>query len=907
MRLATELKRILVQLRLGLGSARSPGERLQVLNESSFLLERHSEAEAPAFVEEMVACAETSGDVLGATTGLWALAEHARRCGDLARATQYARRLLQTASRAGASETEALARLLEGRVFEYSGEFETARECYERAFALWQRAKATEGCRIALRHICGLMLRQGLTTSAMKFCQEALGIDPDNQNRLEQAAGLLDMGRVFVQMGNWEDAAEYLFRSVGIAEKHGFSGILHRASNALGEMFLRRDRPERAVEYFSKVVQAARRSETDFDAMCEGLVGLASAYYASGDLAAAERTLQEGSACCPRCGDSATQSALHRVIAELALAKGELAEAESSAQKALEVAQRAGVHCEVGRVLSVLGQVAAERDDIDAAMAFFQQSLKSFERIEVPYDLGRIRLQYGRLLLNAGRVSESGEQLREAERIFRELGVAGQIAEASRLLFRTTSSETGDVALLAAVAGLAALRLEPSSFLERALRLICDGLSFDCGAIVVGKRPVAVCGEPQFGAVSDLRADGEYPVVSETTLCFPVRFDGGTLAWVCLERATPTKVSVQPLLLQGLASLLALQVMELATRSRRPGVRSGLVAGLRYRGVVGRSPKVLSALEIVAKVASVPIPVLMRGESGTGKELIARALHDSGSRSRGPFVAVNCAAMPETLLESEFFGVAKGAATGVSPRKGKFELADGGTIFLDEIGDMSPALQAKLLRVLQGKCFERVGGDQTITVDVRVVAATNQNLEERMEKGLFRRDLYYRLNGVEIELPALRERREDIPELVRHFVDRFAREFGRQVRGVSSETLQALVNHSWPGNIRELQNVIERAVVMCKESELGLHDLPPEFRGINPEEEGLPKASFLESGDFRSSRRKVKDRAVSELEKVMIVDCLIKADWNISKAAELAGYSRAQFYRLIKKHNISRP
>jgi transcriptional regulator with PAS, ATPase and Fis domain len=291
--------------------------------------------------------------------------------------------------------------------------------------------------------------------------------------------------------------------------------------------------------------------------------------------------------------------------------------------------------------------------------------------------------------------------------------------------------------------------------------------------------------------------------------------------------------------------------------------------------------------------------VLIRGESGTGKELVARALHESGPRVSHRFVAINCAALPENLLEAEFFGVEKGAATGVAARKGRFETADNGTVFLDEIGDMSPALQAKLLRVLQEKCFERVGGREMITVDVRVVAATNQNLGDLMLRGLFRKDLYYRLNTVELELPPLRERKEDIAELVRHFIARSNHEFGRSVADAGPEVMARFRAHPWPGNIRELQHAVERAVLLTRGSVLQVADLPPEFQ--------VTLESAAPTTGLRAAKRDAQAKAGAEVERTRVQECLDQACWNVSEAAKLAGYSRAQFYRLITKHGITRP
>jgi len=250
----------------------------------------------------------------------------------------------------------------------------------------------------------------------------------------------------------------------------------------------------------------------------------------------------------------------------------------------------------------------------------------------------------------------------------------------------------------------------------------------------------------------------------------------------------------------------------------------------KFGNIVGKSEVMLQVYEIIEKVAQTRASVLITGESGTGKELIAKAIHFNSPRSDKPFVSVNCSALPETLLESELFGHERGAFTGaVTRRKGRFELAHNGTLFLDEVGDMSSALQVKLLRVLQEMRFERVGGTATLQVDARLVAASNRDLKREVELGRFREDLYYRLKVVHLEVPPLRERRDDIPLLVQHFLRKVARANGLPVKSVSHDALKFLYNHDWVGNVRELENVIERAVILCDGDEIRPQDLPEEF------------------------------------------------------------------------------
>ena len=310
--------------------------------------------------------------------------------------------------------------------------------------------------------------------------------------------------------------------------------------------------------------------------------------------------------------------------------------------------------------------------------------------------------------------------------------------------------------------------------------------------------------------------------------------------------------------------------------------------------VVSQSARMQEVLDMAWKVADASSTVLLRGESGTGKEVVARAIHRRSPYREGPFVPVHCAALPASLLESELFGHEKGAFTGATARRqGWFELADRGTIFLDEMGEIDPEIQVKLLRVLQERTFERVGGSQTIEVELRVIAATNRNLEEAIRAGTFREDLYYRLNVIPLVLPPLRERREDIPRLVAHFLDHYSREVGRQVLRVSSEAMDLLSAYAWPGNVRELQNLIERMIVVVEGETILPRHLPPEARGekVPTGTTELPKPSEGVS-------------TLAEMERRHVEAALIRCEWNQSHAARLLDISRDQLRHRIKRYGI---
>ena len=309
----------------------------------------------------------------------------------------------------------------------------------------------------------------------------------------------------------------------------------------------------------------------------------------------------------------------------------------------------------------------------------------------------------------------------------------------------------------------------------------------------------------------------------------------------------------------------------------------------KYPGIIGRIRQMEEIFKIIKKVALPNTTVLITGESGTGKSLIAHEIHKLSPRREYPFITINCAVLPEPLLESELFGHEKGAFTGaVSSKTGKFELADKGTVFLDEIGTLTPQTQAKLLRIIQDKKFEKVGGERFLEVDVRIIAATNENLEESVATGKFREDLYYRLNVFSINMPPLRERVEDIPELINFFIEKFNKKLGRNIKGMSPPVLELLTSYSWPGNIRELENIIERAMILAEGNEITIDCFPTHIRNLEND-----KVSDVKLDNF-----------LGKMEKDIIVGALEKTDGHRAKAAALLGVSRRVLQYKLKKYGM---
>ncbi|MBI5177967.1 MAG: sigma-54-dependent Fis family transcriptional regulator [Nitrospinae bacterium] len=310
--------------------------------------------------------------------------------------------------------------------------------------------------------------------------------------------------------------------------------------------------------------------------------------------------------------------------------------------------------------------------------------------------------------------------------------------------------------------------------------------------------------------------------------------------------------------------------------------------------MIGDSPQVKAISELVESVAGTNATVLIMGESGTGKELVANAIHNASDRKNGPFVKVNCAALAETLLESELFGHEKGAFTGaIAQKKGRFEVADGGTIFLDEIGEISPALQVKLLRILQEREFERVGGTAPVKANVRIIAATNRNLAEEVKNGAFREDLFYRLNVISIRTPALRERRGDIPALAGYFLEKYKVEVNKNITAIADRAMKCLLDYDWPGNIRELQNVIERGIVLARKGVLDVADLPENIRKV-------PSRAVVYEGEAIPPLKDAKHAFEKQfLEKALAVNA-----GNISRTAAMIQLARKNLQDKIKTYEI---
>jgi transcriptional regulator with GAF, ATPase, and Fis domain len=428
-------------------------------------------------------------------------------------------------------------------------------------------------------------------------------------------------------------------------------------------------------------------------------------------------------------------------------------------------------------------------------------------------------------------------------------------------------------------------------------------------------------------ARTDARFSSETSVVTEgmrSALVVPLKAADRVIGALYLENNALAQAftAEDEALLEAFGSILAANLASMlridALQDEKRQLLDELRTGYRFGELIGQSPLLQSLLQTIAQVADTEATVLIEGESGTGKELVARALHANSRRANAPFVALNCAAVPESLLESELFGHEKGAFTGALNRKiGRFEQANAGTLFLDEVSSMPSSLQAKLLRVLQEREIERLGGLKTVPVDVRVVAATNQNLEQLVREGTFREDLFYRLHVIPLRLPPLRERVEDIPLLATHFVAKYSAGTPKQGLTIAPEVLQALEQHNFPGNVRELENLIQRMVLLCRGDRIRLEDLPPRLR---PEARSMvvakdPVEKLLRSVPRTNPELKERKNELkrllksygSELERRFAEAAVERAGGNVSKAAQETGMHRVQLHALLRRKKGAEP
>jgi len=815
-----ELEPKIDTLKADLARAATPQDRLAVLMALADELITASPSDTEPFLTEALDLARRIPDRPAEARTESRLAEVGLRTGGREASIAHAERALALAREIGDQREEARALSLLGILHQDLGDHAKARKLYQQCLVVSQAAGHMVGVRSALNQLGVLAVFQGEFEDALGFWQRLLetydGLDYDYC----RTAVHTNVGVLLEQLGRWEDAAESLYRAIAIAERRGFQGLRVSVMSILGELLLRRNKLDRAVDIFEHVVEARRGKATDARGLRCALADLGQAYLRRGEGVRAGKVYREAMELCQESGDRSALMIVAGCMAEQALAQGECEAAQRLVEQSLRLAREQSDRPQEGEGLRIQALLRAATGDLDGAIESFEAALEALAGSEEGFELARLRLQYGRFLTGQG--DRTGvDHLKAAAKTFRRLAVVAEAEEASRLLLRLEMQVDRDGALLQAVSGLPALALGPAQFVEQTLNLMCEALRFERAALLMNGRAVVARGRPDVAAGLDLAQKGEL-TGSGSALSLPVRVRGKVVGSIYLERTKAGPADYNTAVISTLPDLLTVTVQRLSDSLARADEDGQFVPGLKYQGVVGTNPVMREVLTGLVRAVESHAPVLFSGESGTGKRFLARVLHESGPRSAGPLLLVSCTGMPEDLLAAELFGTERGAGPA---RAGRLEEAAGGTVFLDEVGGLSPALQAMILRVLERGAVYR-GIDGAVKVDVRLVAGTSRDLTSLVQKGLFSAELCRRLGGVEFSLPPLRERKEDIPGLVRYFVSQSNGEFNRQVVDAGPDVVERFLEYGWPGNLSELRHVIDRAVLLASEPMLKLSDIP---------------------------------------------------------------------------------
>jgi len=744
-----------------------------------------------------------------------------------------------------------------------------------------------------------------------------------------------NMGLIYLRKGLFDKSFEHLtialqlFRE--IRDGSGVALVYHN----LGDLHRNKQEWREASHYLEKSLRIARElGEESRAADC--LLLLAKTTTEQSNFDQSRRGLNQALDLFTKAKNTFGEAEVQLALGELALRMENMPQAEEYVNQVRLFTESAGNKWFEGCYKRTHALLLKLQGKQEVCLEYLLQSVGLFKELGARYELGKTYLELGKIKLETGKVKEGKASLREALNIFEKSEVEGKKKEVEALLGQTkemTQVEGERIQTFYKLAELLNSIWDTDELLSKALELVIELMNAERGAIILHSEKdktfelkVSRGLEPETSedaiaisqrvlkdviksdsplivenAVSNPQFAASKSVVMHnilSILCVPLKTGDRLIGTVYLDhRSLPAVFSSEDIdFLKAFASLIAtaIEKSELYVQANEEifQLKEVLHKTYNYPQIIGNSPKMQEIFNLVEKVANSKTSVLITGDNGTGKELIAHLTHARSQRSEGPFVRVNCAALPETLLESELFGIEEKTATGVGFRKGKFELADGGTIFLDEIGDMSLSVQAKVLRVLQEKEFERVGGQKSIKLDIRIISATNMDLQKKVGDGTFRRDLYFRLNPIVIALPPLHERKEDIPYLVRYFAERFSRENNKPEIRLTKRISSALQEYSWPGNVRELEHVIERATLLSRNGEFPKELLPEE------DEVGKQVVNLDRYGKLQE--------VLDWVEKKKIMQALERNRWNQVRAAEELGLNETTLRRRIKRHKIKR-
>jgi transcriptional regulator with GAF, ATPase, and Fis domain/tetratricopeptide (TPR) repeat protein len=922
--MANESNGVVEKLLRQLAEASRPEVRLQTLLQISDVLCDSAPKQAERYLRQAITEARTGGFPAFAGLALNDLAFLKFQEGNLAEASELCAESLALAEQHGLRRVEASARNVLGLTFWQKGEHAKAMEHYEECLRISREIDYDGGMMAAFGNLASSNLSLGKTQKALEFYQESLRLTERIKEEYPVAITLGNMGHCYEELGDWERALEYYYRGLAAAEQLDLKTTISEILASLGSLFSKRGRIARALELYGRAAAVAEEiAHADLKARIHG--ELCGVRLLDGDLVAARNELDKSRALAQALDDKEEIARCERRRAELLLALGELPEARGAVAAALELDVRMGYRIERGISLRVLGEIGAVAHEVGPARTAFEQAVAILTGGEAEgtgpgfgYQLALAHFALGRFLAESSETENALSHVRQAAALFRRLGIVQSAEAANRFLFTiqdgTRRTEDRWFSILQSLSNLATWPAPTSELVNACLTLLTTELRYQGGALFFYSRQPQTVGRIQRSALLALSRKAELTCAPDQVQ-IPIIIRGRNVGMLYLCDPAPDTARPDQAFWEIVSHLLSLMTERIETRVRGPESEE-VTAGapstaaraeppeieLRFGNMIAGSAAMKAVLDQAERVAPTRAGVLIRGGSGTGKELVARTIHDLSPRHDQPLVVINCAALPESLLEAELLGIEKGAATGVRARPGKLEQADGGTVFLDEIGDMSLALQAKVLRAIQERSFERVGGSQTIAVDVRFIAATNRDLEAAVKAGTFREDLFHRLNVVTLELPPLRERKDEIPTFVEHFITKYSEEFVRPVQAMTAAAMDALLAYSWPGNVRELENAIERAVIVAREGIITREDLPPAIQTATVPGITVPP----ETAGLKAVKRAARRQATASLERDFILRMLEKHDWRVPDVLREIGISKSHFYRLLEKYDIRR-
>jgi Nif-specific regulatory protein len=876
--------------------------------------------------------------------------------GDWRRAGRITRRGLWVAESSGDAVLCLTLRNNLGNVFWKTGRYEAALELYRRNLAQCEQTHDPWGELFALNNLGILECSRGNWLQARDPLLRSADVARRLGARENEALSRLNLGEVEEVLGNWPRAERHYERALKLLEEMPDHPDRFAILAQFASLDRKRGRSVDAERRAREALAGAEKAEDrDLLATCFFQLGLVEKD--RDDLEAAGHSLLRALELWEETGTKQSLARVHLSLADLALREADVERAEHHASEARQRIEETGDRFSRAKLYSIEGRLTGARDEVESAERLFSEGVRLLEELEAPYEHARSLYEWG---LRTWSFDTALRRLRRALTGFERLGAETELRRASGALDRIREHQRltlgrGVSEVLYEVVKVVNSTLDLQEVLSRTLDLVLERLGAQRGMIVLANRvtrdlEVAVTRnlggdveeegrllsesvvrrviesrEPVLAvdAMTDGRFAGAKSIIARhivSLLCVPLAIKDRPAGAIYVDHresrhlfgpsdlefliafADQAAVAIENARLYS-----ELEASRLHLKEENESLRSEMLSRHNLGSLIGKSRVILDLRQMLEKVAQSPSTVLVRGESGTGKGLVARTVHSVSARRQEPFIHFNCAALPETLVESELFGHEKGAFTGAAGLKpGRFELANHGTIFLDEIGKVSMSVQSKLLRVVEEKEFERVGGTRTLKADVRIIAATNLDLEEAIERKEFREDLYYRLNIIPILLPPLRERKEDIPYLVEHFLTKIGRDLGRPLKELDPSVLDLFSAYGWPGNVRELEAAIHRACVLAAGETLTVADFgwialqvqgPPAALARPPQAPGLLPTIQLADGGY--------EEALERYDRQLIVAGLAQCGGKIRETARLLGIARNTLRGKMKKYGLS--